>query len=436
MVKIESVFPDSPAARCGIKAGEELISINGSEINDVLDYKFHCAAKKLVIKLSDRTVKVKKQEYDDLGLGFCSYLMDKKQRCRNNCVFCFIDQLPDGMRDTLYFKDDDSRLSFLQGNYITMTNLTQQDVDRIIKMKLPMNISVHTTNPELRVKMTGNRFAGECLDYLYKMAAAGIELNTQIVLVPGMNDGKELERTLTDLCMLYPAVKSIACVPVGITKFRDKLPKLCIYDKQGASDAIDIMQQFGDMMYEKYHDRVVYPSDEFFLTAQRPLPDHEYYGDFDQFENGVGMCASMLKEFTDALADKRENNETDNIRRRVTIATGVLAAPLMQTLVKLMQADFPNTEVQIKIIRNEFFGETITVAGLITAGDMIAQLSPFKDTLGERLLITKNMLRSDGDIFLDDKTLADVEKALGVPVVPNKNDGYSLLDAILGTNTI
>ncbi|MCH5323938.1 MAG: DUF512 domain-containing protein [Eubacterium sp.] len=434
MVKIESVIPGSPAARCGIKAGEELVSINGSDINDVLDYKYYCTDKKLTLQLGSRTVKIKKQEYDDLGLEFESYLMDKKQHCKNNCIFCFINQLPKGMRDTLYFKDDDSRLSFLQGNYITMTNLTEQDVDRIIKMKLPMNISVHTTNPELRVKMTSNPNAGKCLDYLYRMAAAGIELNTQIVLVPGVNDGKELERTLTDLCMLYPAVKSVACVPVGVTKFRDGLQQIKTFDKQSASAAIDVMQLFGDMMYEKYKDRVVYPSDEFFLTAERPMPDYDYYGDFDQFENGVGMCASLQKEFIDALTDKREFNETDDKPRHLTIATGVLAAPLIETLVNLMKADFPNTEVNVKAIRNDFFGETVTVAGLITAGDMIAQLSPVKDTLGDKILITKNMLKSDEDIFLDDKTLEDVEKALGVPVIPTDNDGYELLDAILETD--
>ncbi len=432
MVTIKSVIPDSPADKAGIKAGDEIISINGSEINDVLDYKFYCTDKKLTVKLADRTVKIKKREYDDTGLEFCSYLMDSKQRCTNKCMFCFIDQMPAGMRDTLYFKDDDSRLSFLQGNYITMTNLSEHDVERIIKMKLPMNISVHTTDPELRIKMTGNRFAGKSLEYLYRMAAAGIELNTQIVLVPGINDGKALEKTLTDLCMLYPAVKSIACVPVGVTKFRDGLPPIRIFDRKSASDAIDIMQLFGNMMYEKYRDRVVYPSDEFFLTAQRPFPDYDYYGDFDQFENGVGMCVSLQKEFIDALTDKRENGETDRKHRKVTVATGELAAPLIKSLAALMKADFPNTEVNVETIRNDFFGETITVAGLITAGDLIAQLSPFKDRLGERVLITKNMLKSDEAVFLDDKTIDDVEKALGVSVIPNENDGFALLDAILG----
>ena len=432
MVKIKSVTAGSPAAKAKIKAGDMLVKIDGNEIHDVLDYQFYASDKNPVVELEDRTVKVKKAEYDDLGLEFDTYLMDEKQHCKNNCIFCFINQMPKGMRDTLYFKDDDARLSFLQGNYITMTNLTDSDVDRIIKMKLPMNISVHTTNPELRAKMTSNPSAGKCLDYLYKMAAAGIELNTQIVLVPGINDGKELERTLTDLCMLYPAVKSIACVPVGLTKFRCKLPKLDLFDKQTASQAIDTIQLFGDMMFEKYHDRVAYPSDEFFLIAERPLPDYDYYGDFDQFENGVGMCASLQKEFIDALADKREFNETDDKTRNVSVATGVLAAPLIEALGKMLKSDFPNTNVSVHTIRNDFFGETITVAGLLTAGDIINQLLPIKDKLGDRLLITENMLKTDSDLFLDDKTLSDVEQALNIQIITVPTDGYELLDAILG----
>ncbi len=431
-VRIMSVIPSSPADKAGIKAGDTLITINDNEINDVLDYQFYASDLKLVIGLDRRTVKVKKKEYEDLGLEFETYLMDKKQHCKNNCIFCFINQMPKGMRDTLYFKDDDSRLSFLQGNYITMTNLSDSDVERIIKMKLPMNISVHTTNPELRAQMTCNPNAGKCLQYLYKMAGAGIELNTQIVLVPGFNDGKELERTLTDLCSLFPAVKSVAIVPVGLTKFRDNLPKLKLFDKESATEALKSIKLFGDMMYEKYHTRVVYPSDEFFLLAEKPMPDYEYYEDFDQFENGVGMCASLLKEFIDALRIKREYNETDSEERRVSIATGVLASPLLKSLADMMENDFPNTKVNVYTIRNDFFGESITVAGLITAGDIINQLSPYKDKLGDYLLITENMLKSGCDLFLDDKTVSDVEEALGTKLKAVPTDGYELLDAILG----
>lgn len=427
-----SVIPRSPADKVGIRSGDVLVSINGNEINDVLDYQFYADDTKLELKLTNRTVKVKKKEYVDLGLEFETYLMDKKQHCKNNCIFCFINQMPRGMRDTLYFKDDDSRLSFLQGNYITMTNLSDSDVDRIIKMKLPMNISVHTTNPELRAQMTCNPNAGKCLQYLYRMAGAGIELNTQIVLVPEFNDGKELERTLTDLCSLFPAVKSIAIVPVGLTKFRENLPKLKGFDKESANEALKTIELFGDMMYEKYHTRVVYPSDEFFLLAEKPMPDYDYYEDFDQFENGVGMCASLQKEFIDALSDKREYDETDGNERRLSIATGVLAAPLLKALTGMMEKDFPNTRVNVYTIKNDFFGETVTVAGLITAGDIINQLAPFKDELGDRLLITENMLKSGCDIFLDDKTVSDVEEALGVKLTAVPTDGYELLDAILG----
>ncbi len=440
MVKISSVVPHSPAHKAGIRGGEMLVAINGHDINDVLDYQFYCTDRELEISLDTRTVRLKKQEYADLGLEFDSYLMDCKQHCKNNCIFCFINQLPKGMRDTLYFKDDDSRLSFLQGNYITMTNLSEQDVERIIKMKLPMNISVHTTNSELRVKMTKNPNAGTCLDYMYRMAAAGITLNTQIVLVPEINDGKELEKTLTDLCNLYPAVKSIAVVPVGLTRFRENLPRLKLFDEESAGRAIDTIQLFGDMMFEKYHTRVVYPSDEFFLTAKRSMPDFDYYEDFDQFENGVGMCANLLKQFTDALCDKREYEETDDEERHLSIATGVLAAPLIASLVKMMSADFKNTHVNVYTIKNDFFGETITVAGLLTAGDIINQLLPHKNELGSRLLITKDMLKTNSDIFLDDKTITDVEQTLGVTVVPvctdGSDDGYALLEAILGEQSI
>ncbi len=431
-VTIKSVVVGSPAYKAGVKDGETLISINGHDINDVLDYQFYGTDKNVSLTLDNRTIKLKNKEYDDLGLEFQSYLMSDKIHCRNNCIFCFISQMPKGMRDTLYFKDDDARLSFLQGNYITMTNLSDSDVDRIITMKLPMNISVHTTNPELRNKMTNNPNAGKSLKYLYKMADAGIQLNTQIVLVPGYNDGKELEKTLTDLCMLYPAVKSIAVVPVGLTMHRDNLPKLSLIDKDGAGKAIDTISLFGDMMYEKYGHRVVFASDEFYLTAKRPLPDYKYYEDFDQFENGVGMCASLQHEFLEALSDKREYNETDSIKRKVSVATGVLAAPLIKTLSEELKSDFPETDVDVYTIRNDFFGKTITVAGLITGGDIINQLSDKKGMLGDRLLITESMIKADSDLFLDDMTICDVEQALDVKIKVVANDGYELLDAILG----
>ncbi len=430
-VVIKNVTAHSPADKAGIKGGDTLVKINGHNINDVLDYEFYATDKNIEISLVNRTVKLINKEYEDIGLNFETYLMSEKQHCKNNCIFCFISQMPKGMRDTLYFKDDDARLSFLQGNYITMTNLTDDEVDRIIKMKLPINISVHTTNPELRCKMTKNPCAGDSLKYLKRLADAGITLNTQIVLVPSYNDGKELEKTLTDLCMLYPAVKSIAVVPVGLTKHRENLPALSLIDKEGAEKAIDTITLFGDMMYEKYGTRVVYASDEFYITAERPMPDYEYYENFDQFENGIGMCASLKKEFYDALADKREYGETDNKKRKVSVATGVLASPLIKELADSLKNDFPDTTVDVYTIKNDFFGESITVAGLITAQDIINQLSQYKGQLGDRLLITENMTKAQSNLFLDDMTTEDVERALDVNIVSVANDGYELLDAIV-----
>lgn len=430
-VNIKSVAPNSPASKAKIVAGDTLISINGKEINDVLDYQFYATDNKLKLEFSDKKIKIKKQEYEDLGLEFETYLMDEKRHCKNNCIFCFINQLPKGMRETLYFKDDDARLSFLQGNYITMTNLTDHEVDRIIEMKLNVNVSVHTTNPELRVMMTKNPNAGNALRHLYKMAAAGLSINTQLVMVPGVNDGKELEKSLIDLCMLYPAVKSIACVPIGITKFREGLFEVTPYNKESAAKTLDTIEEFGDMMFEKYHDRVVYPADEFFLLAEREMPDYEYYGEFDQYENGIGMCVSLQKEFSDAIADKIEFKETDKVVRHKTIATGTLAFPLISSLAKQCKSVFENTQIDVYEIKNNFFGETITVAGLITAQDLIAQLTPYKDKLGDCLLLTNTMLRTDTNIFLDDLTTDDVEKALGIPVKAIAVDGFVLLDSML-----
>ena len=269
---ITSVEPRSPAAKAGVKVGETLAAINGHPINDALDYGFYCYERVLTLDLVTRTVKVRKRDdYDDIGLGFETYLMDKKQTCHNKCIFCFIDQLPPGMRETLYFKDDDSRLSFLQGSYITLTNMTEADIDRIIKMKLGVNVSVHTTDPELRKKMLCNRFAGDVLRYIRKMADAGITMNCQIVLCRGFNDGAQLERTLSDLTALYPAVKSIAVVPFGATKYRDGLPKIALHDKQSAGDAVDIIERFGGEMLAKHGDRLVYPADELLLRELRPV---------------------------------------------------------------------------------------------------------------------------------------------------------------------
>lgn len=427
-VKIKSVNDNTPAFSCGIKAGDTLVSINSHEINDVLDYRFYMTDKKLKIELSDRVVKVKKDEYEDLGLEFETYLMDSKQSCKNNCVFCFIGQLPKGMRESLYFKDDDARLSFLQGNYITLTNLNDADVDRIIQMKLKVNVSVHTTNPELRVEMMRNKNAGKALGYLYRMADAGVEMNCQLVLCPGINDGDELERSLRDLTALYPAVSSIACVPVGITKYREGLYPLIPFDKMSADNTISIVDKYGDMMFEKYGVRAVYPADEFFLLAEREMPRYEYYGEFEQYENGVGMWASLDREFCDELGYIAETKGFDGKNVHKSVATGKLAAPLLKRLAEKTRKFFPSVNIDVYEIRNDFFGESITVAGLVTGQDIVAQLEHKKGTLGSELIIPDTMLRANDCVFLDDMTVSDIGNALGVKVAPVRVDGAELLN--------
>lgn len=428
-VIIKSVTPRSPAAKAGIKAGETLDKINGHPINDSLDYGFYCYDRVLELDLVTRKVKVKKKDdYDDIGLNFETYLMDKKQSCHNKCIFCFIDQLPEGMRDTLYFKDDDSRLSFLQGNYITLTNLKESDIERIIKMKLNVNISVHTTNPELRCSMLKNRFAGDVLRYIKMMAEGGITMNCQIVLCRGVNDGEELKKTLTDLTSLYPAVKSIAVVPFGATKYRENLPHIELHDEITARETIDIINSFGEKMLRGYGERVVFPADEFYITAGLPMPEGEYYEAYDQYENGVGMWAYYREGFIDGLSDA----EYTGGDRSVSIATGVLAAPLMEELSEMVTEKFPQVKIKVYTVKNNFFGETVTVSGLVTGGDLIEQLLPHKALLGERLYIPKNMLKADEDIFLDNITLEEVSEKLGVPVIPVSDEGYELIDDILG----
>ena len=426
-VKILSVTPKSPAAKAGVKAGEILAAINGNPIKDSLDYGFYCYERVLELDLVTRKVKVrKKDDYDDIGLNFETYLMDKKQSCRNKCMFCFIDQLPPGMRETLYFKDDDSRLSFLQGSYITLTNMTDSDIDRIIKMKLNVNISVHTTNPELRCKMLCNRFAGEVLRYIPKMAENGISMNCQIVLCPDINDGEELKKTLSDLTALYPAVQSIAVVPFGATKYRENLPEIRLHDKNSALSAVSIIESFGEKMLEKYGERVVFPADELFLTAGLPIPPKDYYESFPQYENGVGMWAYLR----DGVTEELEYIEADSLPRRLSIACGVLAAPLMREIAEKLKTRLKNTEIAVFPIRNDFFGETVTVSGLTVGGDLIAQLQPRKSELGSRLIIPKCMLKADEDIFLDDVTLEQVSAALQVPVIPVGEEPLDLIEAV------
>ncbi|MDR1754941.1 MAG: DUF512 domain-containing protein [Eubacterium sp.] len=418
-IKITRVASGSPAGRAGIKPGDALISINGHTIRDVLDYRFYSAGPVSLLNISGKKVKIK-SNYEDLGLEFESYLMSEKQSCRNNCIFCFISQLPRGLRETLYFKDDDARLSFLQGNYITLTNLSEADVERIIKMRLSVNVSVHTTNPDLRVKMLGNKNAGKALKYFYKIVEAGNSVNCQIVICPKINDGVELRRTLSNLTELYPNVQSIACVPVGLTKFREGLYPVEPFCKRSASDVIDIINEFGDKMESIYGDRVVYPADEFFLLAERSIPHEAYYCGYPQYENGVGMWRSLADEFK----HEADNSTKKYIIKKISIATGKLAESLIRELVNKV-----NPKAIVYGITNDFFGNAITVSGLITGTDIINQLSGKE--LGERLLISRNMLKANENVFLDDITTSDIERTLDVRIYVVDNNGDSLYNAIV-----
>ncbi len=430
MVKITGVVKGSPADRTGIADGDILVSMNGHDVRDVLDYMFYAAETQvqLVLERSGERFErvICKDEYDDLGLEFESYLMDQKMSCRNQCVFCFIDQMPPGMRKTLYFKDDDARLSFLQGNYVTLTNMTQEDIDRIIRMRLNINVSVHTTNPELRCRMMHNRFAGEKLDYLWQMAEAGIQLNCQIVLCPTLNDGDELRRTLTDFGRMMPNLQSVAVVPVGLSKYRDGLYPLVPFTKETAAQALDLIAEFQEQFLEKYGTRTVFPSDEFYLLAERELPGGDDYEGYPQYENGVGMLRSLADEFDAALEDA----EPEHLPRKVTIATGYAPHAFLSALTQKAEKQWEGLTCNVIPIRNDFFGERITVTGLITGQDLIAQLKG-KD-LGDELLLSSSMIRRDSDVFLDDVTIGEVEAALQTKIRLTANDGYELLDAILG----
>lgn len=435
MVEITGVLKGSLSERQGIRTGDHLIAVNGHAITDILDYRYYLCEKKLALTLcrdgEEYTVQMKKKdEYDDIGLEFETFLMDKKHSCRNKCIFCFIDQLPKGMRDTLYFKDDDSRLSFLQGNYITMTNLTDDDVSRIIKMKMsPINISVHTTNPELRVFMLKNPNAAGSLSYMKRFAEAGTEMNCQIVLCKGINDGKELERTMHDLACMYPSVMNVSIVPAGMTKFREekKLYPLEPFSADEAKAVIRQVEAFAEACLRHYGSRIFYVGDEFYLEAGLPIPDAEYYEGFHAIEDGVGMIASMKEEFEDALADA-EPDET--LEREISIATGKAAYPFLTELAEKFRLQYPKVTIHLYEIENKFFGENITVAGLLTGKDLLDQLSD--KPLGETLYISSNTLRHDGDLFLCGMSIDELSEALQVEIVPCLSDGYEFFDKLCG----
>ncbi|MEG1682775.1 MAG: DUF512 domain-containing protein, partial [Oscillospiraceae bacterium] len=429
---ITSIDPHSPAKRAKLLVGENLIQVNGHEIVDVLDYRFFCYDPVLDLELEGadgtrRAVTVKKLEGQELGLNFDSYLMDEPRPCSNHCLFCFVDQMPSGMRDTLYFKDDDARLSFLMGNYITLTNLSEREAQRIVDLRIsPINVSVQATEPELRKRLLGNVHADLSLRYMRAFGEAGIVMNGQIVVCPGYNDGVHLRRTLDDLMDIGFA--SCSVVPVGLTKFRKGLAALSPVDKTTAGEIIDLVDEYGGRCLEQYGTRRFFCADELYIKAERDLPDEAYYEDYAQLENGVGMLRSLMSEFENGLADIDPNIVCPSF----TIATGKSAEPFIAALVACAKGRCPGLVGEVVGIYNDFFGHTIDVAGLLTGQDVLAQLRV--RPLGDRILLPANLLRHGGDVFLDDLRVSDLERELSRPITIVEQDGYHLIDAIFNCN--
>ena len=412
---VTAVDENSPAERLGISVGCALLAIDGHPLNDALDYQFYTTPAQFSLALCEheqhRTVQVEKGEYEPLGCNFKTYLGDEKHSCSNHCMFCFIDQLPPGMREPLYFKDDDERLSFLFGNYITLTNLSEHEIDRIIQMHIsPIFVSVHTTNPQLRVRMLANKRGGEVLKYLPRLVEGGIAVNCQLVLCRGINDGDELRRTLSDLLELTPMVQSIAAVPCGVTDYREKLFRQTPYDAATSAEVIDIMEEFGDECKRRHGKRIIYPSDEWYLKAGRPIPDPEFYEDYDQLENGVGMMSLFRQEFLAELEKPHRIYGT----KKMDVVTGEMASPLIRQMMDELHRQYPMVEVTVHTIKNKFFGGNVGVAGLVTATDIIAQCEGrlTSGTLG----VPAVMLREEKDTFLDDITTDQLAQRLGVKV--------------------
>ena len=436
MVTITDVASESRADKAGVRVGDVLVAINKNQINDVLDYRFYLASKSVTLLVlrdgKQKKFKIKKQEYDDIGLDFETPLMDKKHSCENKCVFCFIDQLPKGMRKSLYFKDDDSRLSFLHGNYITLTNLGDKDIQRIIDMHIsPVNVSVHTTNPELRIKMMHNKRAGEVLEYLRRLADAGISLCAQIVLCRGLNDGAELDRTMRDLEALAPALGSTSIVPAGLTKFRDGLYQLQPFTPEECAAIIKQINDFGDMCLYKHGTRLFYPADELYVKAGLPLPDDSFYEDYSQIQNGVGMLTDMRTCVSAELEDDAYSSLA-NLSRTVSLATGYAAESHIKELAQMLMSRVDGLKINVYPIKNNFFGDLITVSGLLTGKDIIEQLDGKE--LGDELFIPAACLRAEGDVLLDDVSPADISAALGVPVSPLDADAREFVRSILAIN--
>ena len=441
---IKEVKEGSIAEELEIEAGDVLLTINGEEIEDIFDYRFMIQDEYLEVLIrkpdgEEWELEIDKDEEEDLGLEFENALMSEYRSCCNKCIFCFIDQMPPGMRETLYFKDDDSRLSFLQGNYITLTNMKDKDIERIIRMHLaPINISVQTTNPELRCKMLNNRFAGEKLKYLQRLYDGKIEMNGQIVCCKGVNDGAELKRSIEDLAKFLPFMRSVSVVPAGITKFRDGLYPLETFTKEEAEEIIDAIEAYQKQYYEEFGLHFIHASDEWYILAERPLPEEERYDGYIQLENGVGMLRLLMDEFEAALENLLKSETyialKDSLDRTLTIATGKLAYPTILRFAKQLEKAFPGLKILVIPIRNDFFGETITVSGLITGQDLIKQLKDKQDAgedLGDTLQLPSNLLRSGEQVFLDDVTVSQVEAALGMRVITVEPGGRDFIEAII-----
>ena len=430
--RICSVDPGSIAEEAGIQPGDAIVEINGKEIHDILNYKYYASDENITVKIEKASggfelIEIENPDYEDLGLEFEYPLLSKPRSCRNKCIFCFIDQLPKGMRNTLYFKDDDSRLSLLHGNYVTLTNLNDDEIKDIADMHIsPINISVHSTDPENRTLLFGHGKSGDIIARMRFFAERGISMNGQIVLCKGVNDGKYLEKTLTDLCSLHPAVYSVSVVPVGLSKYREGLYPLEPFEKEDAIKVIKQIEKFQQMMLEKHGSRVIYIADEFYLKAEMPIPSYEEYEDFPQIENGVGLIASLRDEFCMALEDAEETA----VKRKVSVATGKAAYSFMCELANAAMDKVKGLEIKVYEIENNFFGERITVTGLLCGCDLKTQLSGKE--LGEELLISRSMLRAEEEVFLDDVTVEELSMTLGVPIKAVYNDGYELLDAFLG----
>ncbi len=428
IIKVES---ESIAEELGIQAGDTLLSINGKKVNDVFDYRYLINDDYIEVEIQKNNgeqwiLEIDKDFDEDLGIVFENGLMDNAKSCSNKCIFCFIDQMPPNMRDTLYFKDDDSRLSFLQGNYVTLTNMKQKDIDRIIYYHLsPINISVHTTDLELRKAMLKNKFADNLFNYIQQFVKAKIEMNCQIVLCKNINDGKQLDKTIEDLSKYIPHIKSLSVVPVGLTKYRDNLYKLESFEQQDALNIINQINSWQKIFKAKYNNRFVFASDEFYLTANIKVPSIEVYEDFPQIENGVGMMSLMEYEFKEALSKAT----SDNIQRQLSIATGEAAYDFICKLSKMVENKFINTHIKVYKIINNFFGSKVTVTGLLTGQDILAQLN--KKDLGNYLLLSKSILKADDTILLDDIDISELETKLNIKIRIVENTGEQFLNNIL-----